>query len=83
MLMARATWPKKTCKQIYEDQSLYSVEDNIVPVKEVFRLQNANELMEAGEITADEWEKTKEEINQQIDAAFGQCLCRGNMVRCR
>ena len=30
----------------------------------------ANELIEAGELTADEWEKTKEEINKQVDAEY-------------
>ena len=30
----------------------------------------ANELIEAGELTAEEWEKTKDEINQQIDAEY-------------
>ena len=30
----------------------------------------ANELIEAGELTADEWEKIKEEINQSVDAEY-------------
>ncbi|MBY0413689.1 MAG: phosphoenolpyruvate mutase, partial [Bdellovibrionales bacterium] len=34
-------------KTIYEEQSLMSVEDKIVPVKELFRLQNDSELEEA------------------------------------
>lgn len=34
-------------QQIYEDQSLVNVEDNIAPVKEVFRLQRDHELREA------------------------------------
>ncbi len=34
-------------KQIYEDQSLINVEDKVVPVKEVFRLQNDEELEQA------------------------------------
>jgi phosphoenolpyruvate phosphomutase len=33
--------------QIYAEQSLLSIEDEIVPVKEIFRLQNAAELKEA------------------------------------
>ena len=30
----------------------------------------AGELIEAGELTAEEWEKTKEEINKQVDAEY-------------
>jgi phosphoenolpyruvate phosphomutase len=33
--------------QIYEERSISSIEDKIVPVKEIFRLQNASELKEA------------------------------------
>jgi phosphoenolpyruvate phosphomutase len=36
-----------TCKQIFEERSLCTVEDLIAPVKEVFRLQNASELADA------------------------------------
>lgn len=36
-----------TCKQIFEERSLCTVEDQIAPVKEVFRLQNASELDDA------------------------------------
>ena len=35
--------------EIYAEQSLLSIEDEIVPVKEIFRLQNAAELKEAEE----------------------------------
>jgi phosphoenolpyruvate phosphomutase len=38
-----------TSKQIFDERSLLDVEDKVVPVKEVFRLQNAAELMEAEE----------------------------------
>jgi phosphoenolpyruvate phosphomutase len=38
-----------TTRRIFEECSVQSVEDAIVPVKEVFRLQNADELMEAEE----------------------------------
>jgi phosphoenolpyruvate phosphomutase len=38
---------QNTTKQIYDDQSLVNVEPHIVPVKEVFRLQNQHELTEA------------------------------------
>lgn len=36
-----------TCKQIFNERSLCTVEDQIAPVKEVFRLQNAGELLDA------------------------------------
>lgn len=38
---------QKISKQIYEDESLINVEDKIVSVSEVFRLQGADELKEA------------------------------------
>ena len=38
---------QQTTKQIYDDQSLINVEDKIVSVKEIFRLQNDKELSEA------------------------------------
>lgn len=38
-----------TTKTIFEEQSLQSVEKNIVAVKEVFRLQKDHELVEAEE----------------------------------
>jgi phosphoenolpyruvate phosphomutase len=38
-----------TTRRIFEERSVQSVEDTIAPVKEVFRLQNAEELMEAEE----------------------------------
>jgi len=38
---------QQTCKQIHQDQSLVNVESKIVPVNEVFRLQNNAELKEA------------------------------------
>jgi len=38
---------QNTTQQIYKDQSLVNVEDKIVSVKEVFRLQNDKELSEA------------------------------------
>jgi phosphoenolpyruvate phosphomutase len=39
-----------TASQIYNDRSLTSVEKDIVPVKEIFRLQNADELKNAEKI---------------------------------
>ena len=38
---------QKTAKTIFEEQSLISIEDKVVTVKEVFRLQNDHELEEA------------------------------------
>jgi phosphoenolpyruvate phosphomutase len=38
-----------TSRRIFEERSVQNVEDAIAPVKEVFRLQNADELMEAEE----------------------------------
>ncbi|MDX1412860.1 MAG: phosphoenolpyruvate mutase [Candidatus Promineifilaceae bacterium] len=38
---------QQTAAQIYSEQSLANIEPNIVPVKEIFRLQNAAELKEA------------------------------------
>lgn len=38
---------QETSKRIFEEQSLIHVEDNIVSVSEIFRLQNADELKEA------------------------------------
>ncbi|MCK5202115.1 MAG: phosphoenolpyruvate mutase, partial [Spirochaetales bacterium] len=38
---------QRTSAQIMKDQSLINVEDPIVPVKEIFRIQGAGELLEA------------------------------------
>ncbi|HEV3410450.1 MAG TPA: phosphoenolpyruvate mutase [Chthoniobacterales bacterium] len=40
---------QKTSQRIFAERSVRNVEDEIVPVKEVFRLQNADELLEAEE----------------------------------
>jgi len=40
---------QETTRQIFEERSLLNVEDNVVSVKEVFRLQDAKELQEAEE----------------------------------
>jgi len=39
-----------TCSTIFNEQSLVNVENKIVPVKEVFRIQNDSELVEAEKI---------------------------------
>ena len=38
---------QKTAKKIYKKQAISAVENKIVPVKEIFKLQNADELREA------------------------------------
>ena len=40
---------QSTCRQIFSERSLCTVEDQIAPVQEVFRLQNAGELLDAEE----------------------------------
>ena len=40
---------QETTRRIFEERSVQNVEDAIVPVKEVFRLQNADELLAAEE----------------------------------
>ena len=40
---------QKTARRIFEERSVQNIEDAIVPVQEVFRLQNAGELMIAEE----------------------------------
>jgi len=40
---------QQTCRTIFHERSVRSLEDKIAPVKEVFRLQNAQELISAEE----------------------------------
>ncbi len=47
MMRAAITAMQQTAKTLMEDENLLSVEDRIVPVSEVFRLQGAAELQEA------------------------------------
>lgn len=47
MLRSSIKAMQNTASQIYKDRSLISVEPEIVSVKEIFRLQNADELKEA------------------------------------
>lgn len=47
LLRSGITAMQKTAAEIYRERSLRTVEDKIVPVKEVFRLQNADELKQA------------------------------------
>ena len=50
MIRAAVTRMQETAKQIYNDQCLHRVEDTIVPVKEIFRLQDDQELIDAEKI---------------------------------
>lgn len=47
LLRASIRAMQETAAQIYEEQSLHTIEPHVVPVKEIFRLQNAAELKEA------------------------------------
>jgi phosphoenolpyruvate phosphomutase len=47
MLRSSITAMQKTATEIYQSKSLKNIESQIVPVKEIFRLQNADELKQA------------------------------------
>lgn len=47
LLRSSITAMQATAARIYADRSLQNVEKEVVPVKEIFRLQNASELKEA------------------------------------
>ena len=47
LMRSALTAMQRTAQQIHEESSLLNVEDQIVPVKEVFRIQGASELEEA------------------------------------
>lgn len=49
MLRAAVATMQKTARALKESEHLLSIEDKVVPVSEIFRLQNAAELMEAEE----------------------------------
>jgi phosphoenolpyruvate phosphomutase len=59
---------QETCRTIYEEESVRNVEDEVVPVKEVFRLQNAQELLEA----EDRYLPSRTESTQAIILAASQ-----------
>jgi phosphoenolpyruvate phosphomutase len=46
-----------TAKQIFEEKSLINIEDKVIPVKEIFRLQNDQELAEAEKLYFQNTEK--------------------------
>ena len=47
LLRASIQAMQQTARQVFVDQSLHAIEDQIAPVKEIFRLQNASELKAA------------------------------------
>ncbi len=47
LLRASITTMQQTAAELFEEQTLQSVEHKVAPLKEVFRLQNADELKEA------------------------------------
>jgi len=47
LVRSAITAMQATARQIFDDRTLHSVESEVVPVKEIFRLQNAQELGEA------------------------------------
>ncbi|MBT8422728.1 MAG: isocitrate lyase/phosphoenolpyruvate mutase family protein, partial [Gammaproteobacteria bacterium] len=49
LLRAAIAAMRETAETMHREQSLLSVEDKVVPVKEIFRLQGASELQEAEE----------------------------------
>jgi len=49
-LRASITNMQKIIKQIFEEQSLINIQEKIVPVKEIFRIQNVNEYKEAEDL---------------------------------
>ncbi len=50
LMRGNITNMQSLCREIYEKESLVSIEDKIAPVSEVFRLQGAAELQEAEKI---------------------------------
>ncbi|MCC8985859.1 MAG: isocitrate lyase/phosphoenolpyruvate mutase family protein, partial [Nitrospira sp.] len=49
MLRAAVSVMQKTARALKQSENLLSIEDKVVPVSEIFRLQNAAELLEAEE----------------------------------
>ena len=49
MLRAAVSVMQKTARALKQNENLLSIEDKVVPVSEIFRLQNAAELLEAEE----------------------------------
>ena len=47
LVRASVTAMQATARRIYDERALHSVEAEVVPVKEIFRLQDVRELAEA------------------------------------
>ena len=47
LVRASATAMQATASQIFDERALHSVESEVVTVKEIFRLQDVRELVEA------------------------------------
>ena len=47
LLRSSITAMQQTAADLYQEETLVAIEDGIAPVKEIFRLQNADELREA------------------------------------
>jgi phosphoenolpyruvate phosphomutase len=47
MMRSSITEMRETANRIYKDRSLHNVENKMIPVKEIFRMQNVRELKEA------------------------------------
>ena len=47
LLRSSITAMQRTAAKLYKEKTLLAIEHEIVPVREVFRLQNADELREA------------------------------------
>jgi len=54
LLRAALTTMQDCATTLARDQNLLSIEDDIAPVKEIFRLQEASELQEAGTLPAEQ-----------------------------
>ena len=67
MIRAAVVSMQETAKQIYGDQCLHGVEDTIVPVKEIFRLQDDQELIDAEKLYLDN--KPASHVNAIVLAA--------------
>jgi phosphoenolpyruvate phosphomutase len=59
MLRSSISIMQKAAKQIFEERTLTGIESGIVPVREVFRLQNADELKKAEKVYLPQVESVK------------------------
>lgn len=68
LMRSALTAMQQTARQLHEEESLVNVEDRMVPVKEVFRIQGASELEEAEK----RYLPTKAETPRALILAAGQ-----------